>query len=168
MKTVDEIAYQNEFVTIGIFRCAPFDPIFENSGPIQNHIAVFLRTSVQIQHPGREPIITSPNLVMYYNRGQLYRRRKVSEVGDICEWFAFDQKLLLDALSRYDRTAWERQENPFDITHAPSDPDSLLLQRMLFEHLRSQPEPRSDEEGEGIVEGEQGEGDGSRETLTTH
>ncbi len=135
MESIDQIAYQSGLVTVGLFRCPPSDPRFENTGPISETLLVFPRTSVRITHWGRDPVIASPNVVMYYNRGQCYDRGVVSEVGDICEWFTFDRRLLVRALGRYDRARQECWERPFDFTHGPSDAISYLLQRMVVEHL---------------------------------
>lgn len=138
---MEEIAFKSRIVTIGLFRCKPWEPRFADSGPIRDYIVVFPRTGVTITHAGRDPIVASPNVVMYYNRGQLYRRGKISERGDICEWFAFDRAILLEALRAYDRTVDDRVDKPFYFTHGPSDPTSYLLQRMIVEHLLGHEHP---------------------------
>ncbi|HNB55273.1 MAG TPA: AraC family transcriptional regulator, partial [Anaerolineales bacterium] len=110
-------------------------PHFENSGPIGGYLLVFPRTSVSITHVGREPVITSPNVVMFYNLGQEYRRGKVSERGDVCEWFAFHPDVIVDALKPYDVTVQDRADQPFRFTHGPSETATFLQQRMVVEHL---------------------------------
>ncbi len=138
---MDTLVFQSQIVSIGLFRVQPWEPHFENSGPAKAYLLVFPRTSVTITHAGREPVITSPNVVMFYNIGQEYHRGKVSERGDVCEWFAFHPDVLVEALKPYDITVLDRADHPFRFTHGPSDPDSFLLQRWVVEHLLHEPQP---------------------------
>jgi len=133
--------YETRLIRVGLFRCHPDHPRFEDSGPIENNLLVFPRTSVYIQHEGREKIVAGPNVVMFYNRGQIYRRYRISERGDHCEWFAFDGDLVLDALRPYDTQAEARPEHPFRLTHGLSDPTCYLLQRRVVEHLLNEERP---------------------------
>jgi AraC family transcriptional regulator len=128
-------------VRVGIFRCAPTDPRFEDSGPIRSgHLLVFPRTCVCITHQGGEPIVTDPNVVMFYNLHQQYRRQKVSEQGDWCEWFAFAPAVIASALDPYDSAA-AAADQPFRFTHGPCQAQSYLQQRMVVEHLLRSPQP---------------------------
>jgi AraC-like DNA-binding protein len=137
---MDTLIYQSAILSVGLFRVQPWEPRFANSGPIKAYLLVFPRTSVTITHAGREPVVTSPNVVMFYNHGQEYRRGKVSERGDVCEWFAFHPDVIVDALKGYDCTVVEHADRPFRFTHGPSDPTTFLRQRMVVEHLlRSEP-----------------------------
>lgn len=140
---MDKVIYQSPHLTIGLFRARPWEPRFENSGPIKGYLLVFPRTSVSITHVGREPVITSPNVVMFYNLGQEYRRGKVSERGDVCEWFSFHPSVIVEALKGYDQSAEDRADRPFPFTHGPSDPQTFFHQRMVVEHLLhdKHPEP---------------------------
>jgi len=133
--------YEKNFIRIGLFRCHPEHPLFEDSGPIDGNLLVFPRTSVYIQHEGGEPIVTSPNVVMFYNSGQIYHRYKLSERGDQCEWFAFDGQVIVDALRSFDAQVEAHAERPFRLTHGLSDPTCYLLQRKVVEHLLSEAQP---------------------------
>ena len=86
---METVVFRSSVVSIGLFRVKPWQPNFTDSGLTKAYLLVFPRTSVTITHAGREPVVTSTNVVMFYNRGQEYRRGKVSEQGDVCEWFAF-------------------------------------------------------------------------------
>jgi AraC family transcriptional regulator len=140
--------YQTNLLSVGLFRCHPGHPMFEDSGPIKGDLLVFPRTSVYIQHVSGEPIVTSPNVVMFYNTGQVYRRYKISERGDHCEWFAFDRKVILDALQAFDAKIDIHPDQPFRLTHGLSDTSCYLLQRKVVEHLldAAQPDKLSIEE----------------------
>jgi len=132
---IDQIIFQSSLVEVGIFRCRPWYPHFDTAGAINHHLIVFPRTSVRITQAGYEPLITDPNVVVFYNQGQDYRREKISERGDICEWFAYDEALVIQALSFYDPRVKDRPQSPFRMSYGPSDPSIYLLQRMVVEHL---------------------------------
>jgi AraC family transcriptional regulator len=134
-RPLDTLLFQGSLLQIGAFRAEPSHPRFHDSGPIQNDIFVFPRTSVWLQHEGGRPFVSNPNLVTYYNRGQVYSRGKVSEEGDRCEWFALDRKVLLEVLGTRDPRLAERPDRPFSFSHGPSDPWSYLVQRLIVRHL---------------------------------
>jgi AraC-like DNA-binding protein len=132
---LDRILFDSPLLRVGAFRAAPSHPRFHDSGPAENDIFVFPRTSVWLRHEGGKPFVSSPNVVTYYNRGQVYRRGKVSEEGDRCEWFAFRPAVLVDAVRARDPAVIERPQQPFTFSHGPSDPRSYLVQRLLVRQL---------------------------------
>jgi len=79
--------------------------------------------------------------VMLYNQGQVYSRSKLSERGDICDWFSFHPKTLVQATRPFDPTVDERWDNPFRFSHGPSDPETYLLQRLAIQHVRHSKRP---------------------------
>lgn len=46
-----------------------------------------------------------------------------------------------DTLSAHEPAAIDRPDRPFRFTHGPSDPDSYLRQRLVFEHVSREPKP---------------------------
>jgi AraC-like DNA-binding protein len=112
-------------------------PRFRDSGPIQNHIFVFPRTGVEIRHEGGRPFLAGPNVVTFYNRGQIYRRGPVDPAGDRCEWFAFEDRVVLDAVRLTDPSAEERPGRPFPFAWGPGDSESYWAQRRLVERIAS-------------------------------
>lgn len=139
MAIPDTIIFATRTLRIGTFRCRPCEPWFEDTGPISGHLIVFPRTSVRITYAGSRPIVTDPNLVMLYNDQQEYRRGKISERGDLCEWFEFAPEIILDAIQPYDPAVDDRR--PFRLTHGPSDTHAYLLQRRIVEQLSSAEQP---------------------------
>lgn len=131
----DTLLYRSAVVTIASFQAEPSHPGFHDSGPTENHIFVFPRTSVRIRHPGRMPFVTGPNVVTFYNKGQVYFRDRVTAEGDHCDWFAVAPGILLDAVRRHDPAAADRPDSPFRFTHGPGDAGSYLLQRLVVRHL---------------------------------
>lgn len=141
--TKGTILFTSPLIQIGIFRCPTWAPFFHNSGPAEGYLLVFPRTSVQIKHEGRRPVVADPNVVMLYNQGQVYSRSKLSERGDMCDWFAFHPKTLVQAMRPFDPAVDERWESPFRYTHGPSDAETYLLQRLVTRHVRESERPDS-------------------------
>ncbi len=135
------IIYSSPLLHMGLFRCPTWSPTFHNSGPADGYLLVFPRTSVRIRHEGRRPVVADPNVVMLYNRGQVYSRDKLSERGDYCDWFRFDPKTIVQAMRPFDPAVDDRWDAPFRFTHGPSDPETYLLQRLAIEHIRESERP---------------------------
>jgi AraC-like DNA-binding protein len=124
-------------VRVGKFRARPTDALFANSGPTRACLIVFPRTSVRIRHAGRPSVVADPTRVIFYNAGQEYTRAPVSPLGDLCDWLAFDEADVADALAPFDPGAHDRIDAPFVLTHGPGDPETYLLQRRVFVHASS-------------------------------
>lgn len=135
MNTFDTILFESPSVRIGRFLCPARHPRFHDTGPTEGFLFVFPRTAVRIVHPGRPPIDADPNVVTLYNRGQRYRREKLSEEGDLCEFFSVDPAWILEAVHPYDPATADAPDRPFRRTHGPSDARSYLFQRLLVTRL---------------------------------
>jgi AraC family transcriptional regulator len=134
---LDRILHRSAVVEIGQFRVRPDDPRFHDSGPIERHIAVFPRTSVWITHEGGPPFVASPEVVTFYNRGQVYRRDSVRGLPDRCEWFAFAPSLIAETIAEFEPDGAERLDRPFPFAAGPGDSRSYLEQRRVVESLRA-------------------------------
>lgn len=133
--------FESEQAVIGTFHCPITDPIFNHAGKIEGYTIVFPRTSVTITQDGRRPVVADPNVVMFYNKGQAYERGKVSEEGDLCDWFGFDRTAVIDAVRTIDPSVDERWLQPFYFTHGPSDSEVYLQQRLLIHYLQETESP---------------------------
>jgi AraC-like DNA-binding protein len=129
------MCYEGQAMVIGTFFCPPTHPRFPDTGPIGGYTIVFPRTSVTITHDGRPPIVADPNVVMFYNQGQLYRRGKISEQGDLCDWFGFGQTAVIEAIRTHDPTVDERWLTPFCFTYSPAASTIYMQQRLLIHYL---------------------------------
>jgi AraC family transcriptional regulator len=138
---VRAILFDSEVATVGRWRCPVDHPLFRDSGPARRYLFCFPRTSVWIQHDGGTPFVADPNTVTYYNRGQLYQRRALSDRGDRGDWFGVAPHIIADLLAEWDPSAKDRQDRPFAFTHGPCDADTYLLQRAVFEHVTRDPTP---------------------------
>ncbi|MEP7132825.1 MAG: AraC family transcriptional regulator [Acidobacteriota bacterium] len=131
----DTVLFESKIVSIGKFRAHPRQPGFSDSGPTRGFLVVFPRTLVRIAHEGREPFVAGPDLVTYYNRGQVYRRESVHGLPDRCEWFSFSPDALLDALRPHDPAAADRADSLFSFSSGPSDVESYFRQRRVVDAL---------------------------------
>lgn len=95
----------------------------------------FPRTAVELHLLGKDTIVSSPNITVFYNHGQEYFRRPLSREGDFCEWFNFYPPLLQEVIQLYDPSVVEREKRPFLQSHAPLATRWLLLQRRLVDYL---------------------------------
>lgn len=141
MHRIETTIFDSPLLRIGTWRCPTWYPRFTNTGPTKGYLLVFPRTSVYIQHAGRRRFVTDPNIVVFYNKDQEYRRKKLSEQGDRCEWFSFSSQTLVDAVRPYDPAVVDRRDEPFLFTHGPSTARTYLLQRMVVEHVQTSTPP---------------------------
>jgi AraC-like DNA-binding protein len=132
---IDVMVFASPLVRVGRWRCPAEHPVFVDSGPTPEALFVFPREGVWIQHEGGEPFVADANTVTYYNPGQAYTRRKLSQRGDQCEWFSVAPEAIAEALSAHEPAAIDRPDMPFTFTHGPSDPDTYLRQRTVFQHV---------------------------------
>ena len=134
-RAVNRVIFDGDLVRVGLFRCRPWHDMFKNDRRALADYLVFPRTSVMITYDGYEPVVADPNTVLFYNKHQTYEREKLSERGDFCDYYTFSQEALLDTMQAYDPTVLERPERPYPTTHAPSDSQSYLLQRLVVQHI---------------------------------
>ncbi|MCL4263690.1 MAG: AraC family transcriptional regulator [Anaerolineae bacterium] len=137
------MCYEGQMMVIGTFFCPSSHPRFQDTGPIGGYTIVFPRTSVTITHDGRTPVVADPNVVMFYNQGQLYRRGQISAQGDLCDWFGFGQTAVIEAIRAHDPTVDERWLTPFCFTHGLAASAIYMQQRLLIHYLNqtSKPDP---------------------------
>jgi AraC-like DNA-binding protein len=151
----DRVVLDTGLVKVGAFRCARDHAAFVDSGPIENFCFVFPRTAVTIHHDHERPFVANPNVVTFYNRADVYRRSAISDEGDRSDWFAVRHDTLLEVARSVDPAIADRAEQPFRLTHAPSDPRLYALQRRLFAVASCRPQTDSlpiDETTMGLLE----------------
>ncbi len=131
---LDAIIHQGQGVLIGAFRCPTTHPRFTDSGPIQNDIFVFPRSSVKIRHAGGPSFVADPTVATVYNQGQVYDRGMVSEDGDRSDWFAVPRAVASEAVvvNGLEPAA----KGPFSFPFAPVPDRTYLDQRRLFRGAR--------------------------------
>lgn len=127
--------YEGVFFRIGQFRRGPKHYNFDGPHQCGGNLIVFPRTSVIITHAGKHPVVADLNTVMFYNHGQIYSRHRLSEKGDLCEWFSLDPMLVTDVIRPFDEYVDDHPCAPFLFSHGPSDKATYLLQRLVVDHI---------------------------------
>jgi AraC-like DNA-binding protein len=121
---------------LGEFHCPPDHRLWREENRIDGgHLLVLPSTSVLIAHAGRPPVVANPNHTMFYNNGQIYNRRLLSERGDHCVFIALPPQLIAGAVHGIDPSVADRPDAPFPFDHGPCDPQSYLLHRRVVQHL---------------------------------
>jgi AraC family transcriptional regulator len=131
----DEFILENSLFKVGEFRRAVGERGFSDPDPIKREVIVFPRTAVQITFEGQSPIASNPNLVLFYNQGQVYRRDELSERGDRCEYFSLHPAVLREIVRWRDPGCETCDERPFRFAYGPNDSHTYMLQRLVVEHI---------------------------------
>lgn len=124
----ERLLFTSEMLAAGTHRLPASDPSFESYGPASAWFVVFPRNSTIIEHAGGPRFVGSPAVAPLYNRGQEYRRRRLSAEGDFCDWFAVAPETLAE-LTHADG------ERPLRAPFVPVGAREYLRQRAVVEHL---------------------------------
>jgi AraC family transcriptional regulator len=133
----DEVVFQSALVRIAAFRCDADHSAFRQSAPVEDHCIWFSRTPVVIQPQRERWFVANANTAVFYNRGELFSRRRVATQGDESDWFAVEESVacrIVDAHASYRRAG---STGPFPWSHVAVDSATYLRQRMLFEAAAS-------------------------------
>jgi AraC family transcriptional regulator len=134
---VERALHSTPVAFIGSFACPADDPLFTNSGPARNHLVVFPRTVVTIEHADRPAFVSTPQNLTFYNRGQHYIRRAVGGAADECDFMAIAPSVLIECMRAHDPSVEEHADRPFRTAIAPAPPDVFVRERILIERLRA-------------------------------
>lgn len=132
----DVVRLQTDLLTVGRFEARPHDSDFETAGVITSPVFVFPRVSVWIQHDGVDAFVADPNWITCYNASQPYRRKQISEEGDVSDWFRLRPDELLEVVRSVDRSV-DDPEAPFKAPRLKTDLETCLIERRLFRDLPS-------------------------------
>ncbi len=141
---LDAILHRDHGVVVGAFRCPTTHPRFQDSGPIQNDIFVFPRSSVRIRHAGGPAFVADRTMATVYNRGQVYDRRAVAEEGDRSDWFAVPRTAAYEAVLAHGLEPGA--EGPFSFPFVAVSDEAYLSQRRIFRRVQRGMSPRAIEE----------------------
>jgi AraC family transcriptional regulator len=130
----ERLLFANDTLAIATHRLPAGDPEFEGHGPASGFFVVFPRNTTLLEFAGGERVVGSPAVATLYNRGQGYRRRRISEEGDFCDWVAIAPGTLREVVARFDRRAAD-SERPLAFTHVRVEPSDYLQQRAVVDHL---------------------------------
>lgn len=131
----ERLLFESDTVAVGTHRLPASDPRFESYGPTSAFFLVFPRSSTMLEYAGGERFVGSPAIAPLYNRGQEYRRRRISDEGDFCDWFAIAPETLRDVVGRFDLAAAD-SDRPLRFSHVRVEPRDYLEQRAVVEDPR--------------------------------
>jgi AraC family transcriptional regulator len=124
----ERLLFASGILAVGTHRLPADDPRFESYGPASAFLVVFPRNHTIIELAGGARFVGSPAVAPLYNRGQEYRRRKLSEEGDFCDWFAIAPEALREIVVSDD-------DRPLRAPFVRVAPRDYLLQRAVVDHL---------------------------------
>lgn len=136
----ERLLFASEAIAIGSHRLPAHHPQFESYGPTSGFLVVFPRNSTMLEYADGERFVGSPAVAPLYNRGQEYRRRRISAEGDHCDWFAIAPQVLREIVGRFDRAAAE-SDRPLRFSHVAVAPREYLEQRTLVDALAERSDP---------------------------
>jgi AraC family transcriptional regulator len=120
---------------VGTFRCGPHEPLFDGGLPSTAHCIVFSRTAVWIQHEGGARYVADPTVVTFHTRGRSYRRWRIAEAGDRCDWIAFPDDVVREAVAYASPAQLNADRVSFPFQYAASTPAMYVRQRRLVRRL---------------------------------
>jgi AraC family transcriptional regulator len=133
---VEQLLFASDVVCAGTFDCAVADPSFKGGEPSTAHCIVFSRTPVWIQHEAGVRYVADPTRITLHNRGRAYRRWKIDERGDHCDWLAYAGDLVAAVVGRWDPERVDSAARaPFRFQFTSAAPSLYLRQRQLFRRL---------------------------------
>lgn len=138
LRYFERLLFAGETLAIATHRLPADDPDFASHGPTSGFFVVFPRNTTLLEFAGGERFVGSPAVATLYNRGQDYRRRRISEEGDFCDWLAIAPDTLREVVARFDRRAADGAR-PLAFAHVRVEPRDYLEQRGVIDHLSAAP-----------------------------
>ena len=132
------IVYATPRLALGEFHCEPEDRRWsEENRADEGHFVVFPGTPVRIAQDGHDPVVATPNNVMFYNRHQTYRRTLVSARGDHCAFLLVNPQVLEEVARAFVPELKDPEIAPFPFCDRPCAASTYLAHRMLLRHVCS-------------------------------
>jgi len=142
----ERLLFEGETTCIGTFSCDTHDPLFDREAPSTAHCIVFSRTPVWIRHERGTRYVADPTVVTFHNRGRAYQRWKIADEGDRCDWFAYSDDVVRDAIGD---AGGNRLWFPREFAPAPSS--LYARQRGLIDRIRTGAADRMEIEEEAAL-----------------
>ena len=134
LRPAERLLFEGETTCIGSFACDAHDPRFYSESPSTAHCIVFSRTPVWIRHEQGRRYVADPTVVTFHNRGRVYQRWKIADEGDHCDWFAYSDAVVRDAIGD---AATVRGPLWFPREFAPVASSVYARQRRLVDRIRT-------------------------------
>jgi AraC-like DNA-binding protein len=138
MSSVQTEVFSHGGVTLCRFRCPAGHSRWQRENRINDgHNIVFPELPVEIRpvdHPG---VLADPNLAVFYNNGDPYRRQLIHPDGDSANIFLFADEHLLPALAPYEPDP--DPDRPLSIRVGQVGAGTFLNQRLLLARVSQRP-----------------------------
>ena len=138
--SVQTVVFRHGGVALCRFHCPADHDRWQRENRITDgHNVAFPELPVEIRpadHPG---LLADPNLAVFYNLGDPYRRRLIHPDGDSANIFLFDSEHLIPALAPYEPDA--EPERPLTIRFGQVWTRTYLKQRLLLARVSRRPTP---------------------------
>jgi AraC family transcriptional regulator len=132
LRPVERLLFAGESTCVGTFACRPDQPQFHTESPSTAHCLVFSRTPVWIRHERGTRYVADPTVATFHNRGRVYQRWRIVDRGDRCDWIAYADDLVADAVARVDRPRAGRDPRWFPADYVPISSALYARQRRFF------------------------------------
>jgi AraC family transcriptional regulator len=133
---VHRVLFTSPQIVVGEFHCLPGDPRWSRENCADGgYFVAFPGTSVVIAQAGRAPAVVTRNELVFYNRGQRYRRGLVDPSGDHC-FFLMVAPSLLAEMSATLGSAQDVDRLAFSSHLGPVSSNTFLLHRLVVYTLR--------------------------------
>jgi len=133
----ERLLYSGATTCAGTFECHPGDPLFHAESPSTAHCLVFSRTPVWIRHERGMRYVADPTVATFHNRGRVYQRWAIAREGDRCDWIAYADDLVADAVSRFRPGRRGRDPLWFPAEFSRVSSRVYARQRRFFERLHA-------------------------------
>ncbi len=131
----ERLLLATETTAIGTFACEPHDRGFSGGSPSTSHCIVFSRTPVWIQHEGDTRYVADPAVVTFHTRGRPYRRWRIADAGDRCDWIAFRDDVVREAIRPWAPRLADAEQAAFPFQFTSAVPAVYARQRRLVRRL---------------------------------
>jgi AraC family transcriptional regulator len=136
------ILHRSSAVALGEFRISASDRRWhELNRADDGHLIVFPGTTVWIAQAGRPAIVTDPNVVVLYNRDQLFRRGVIGGDGDRCAVVIASPALLEVTGRRWAARLGDVERRPFPVGWVRSEARTYLRHRLAVAVARRHGDP---------------------------
>lgn len=136
---VQQPVFRGEGVALCRFRCPANHRRWTQENAISDgHNLAFPRFPLEIRPRHGARILVDPGLAVFYNNGDRYHRRLITDAGDAANVFLFGAGEVVSALAEFDPSARQRPHAPFVFRGAPVDAGLYLRQRLLMDYAATE------------------------------
>ncbi len=138
--------FEGELFSIGSFHAVPGDGLWARPMQVGDRgaLLVFPKTAVRITQFGVDSVVANTTNAILYDPGREHRRDVVDPAGDHCVFIGLAPAHLAGVAARWDPDVGLEDPTRFSFPgmFAPTDPQTVLLERQIERYLASPPVDR--------------------------